>query len=179
MNETHKEKMMRKKMERKNRGSNDYPNTGSSNADNNEIFETMKIVSKGGGTVMINRINPKLNTSIVNDPNRIEIGKNLKSQFYNENEEMGLKEEFIGGFKTLRNDSFFASVILDKVSMNSIEKELKNDTGRFWHSTGDFTGIKHIAYWSGEYECFLAWRCIPENVNETSYGFSLDLTNVA
>jgi hypothetical protein len=180
-NETHKEKMMRKKMERKNSGTNGDTNTGSSNRPNDELLELMKMVSKGGGTVIINRPNsmPDLDTSIEFDPNRVVIGENLKSRFYNDNVEMKLEEEFIGGFKTLRNDPFFASVILDKGSMNGVEKELKNDTERFWHSTGDFTRIKHLTYWSEEYECFLAWRCVPENVEKTSFGYTLDLKEVA
>ena len=138
-NETHKEKMMRKKMERKNRGSTNAPSN-------------------------ITWITNQVGLPVEDDPNRVVIKDYLKSQFYKDNVELGLKEEFIGGFKTLRNDPFFASVISNKGSMKKIEDDCIN-RGHYFHSTGDFSGIKHIAYWSTEYECLLAWRLVPEGLN--------------
>jgi len=112
------------------------------------------------------------------DPNRVVVGDCLKSKFYENNVEMGLTEEFIGGFKTLRNDPFFTSVVLDGGSMKKIEDDCIN-RGHYFHSTGSFTGIKHIAYWSEEYGCFLAWRLIPNKLNKEPYGYSIDLKDVA
>jgi len=92
--------------------------------------------------------------------------------------ELGLKEEFIGGFKTLRNDPFFSSVILDKGSMKKIEEDCIN-RNHYFHSTGDFSGIKHIAYWSAEYNCFLAWKCVPKTLEKTPFGYTFDFSEVA
>lgn len=145
-NETHKEKMMRKKMERKNRGTINAPSN-------------------------INCITKPMGSSVEDDPNRVVIGENLKSQFSKKHTELGFKEEFIGGFKTLQNDPFFSSVDMDGMewTLRQVESGCINE-GRVFHTQGDFTGIKHIALWSEEYECFLAWRLVPKSLNILSMG---------
>ena len=152
-NETHKEKMERKKRERE---------IARERAD---AIKTMKDLTKNlGAELMISSRTPDTYSSVGEDPNRIVVSKNLKSKWYDHNVEIGFKEEFIGGFKTLRNDPFFMTTVSDKRSMKKIEHDCIN-RGHYFHSTGDFTGIKHIAYWSEEYGCFLAWRLVPERLN--------------
>ena len=71
---------------------------------------------------------------------------------------MDVKEEFISGLKTLRNDPCFLSVVLDKQTLKEIEEDcIKRN--HYFHSTGDMSGIKHTTYssytnlaWSVEYK---------------------------
>ena len=149
-NETHKEKMERKKRER--------------------TFATMQDFVEKTGALWINTSRtPDSYSSAFEDPNRVVMNENLKSNFYKKHIECGFKEEFIGGFKTLRNDPFFSSIDMDGMEMNfktlrQVESGCINED-RVFHTQGDFTGIKHIAYWNKEYKCFLAWRLIPEGLN--------------
>jgi hypothetical protein len=167
-NETHKEKMMRKKMERKH------------NRDRADAIKSMEMFP--AKDKFITSRTPDTFSSVNEDPNRVVIDDYLKSQFCKEHVEWGFKEEFIGGFKTLRNDPFFSSIDMDGMEMNfktlrQVESGCINES-RVFHTQSDFTGIKHIALWSEEYGCFLAWKLIPNKLKEEPYGYSIDLGDV-
>ena len=109
------------------------------------------------------------------DKNRVIINKDLKSKCYNDIIENEMKETFLGGFKTLHKDPFFASVVMDKSSLVALEKKLRKNTEQMFYSQGDLTGIRHHAYWSKKYKCFLGWRVVPSNLKEEPFGYSLKL----
>jgi len=116
----------------------------------------------------ITMINNYMGLPINEDTNRVEIGNNLVSKFSKENKELNLKEEFIGGFKTLSNDPFFKSVT--HTNIKDVENGLMNNPNTFFHSEGEVTGIKHIAYFDVMRGCFLVWRLIPNHlVNFNNY----------
>ena len=112
-------------------------------------------------------ISKPMGKSINEDDNRVVIGKTVKSKVFDMTQK-DYTEQFIGGFKTLSNDEFFNSVVPNKQDLIRIENEIKGNEERCFHTQGDFSGIKHIAFWSNEYNCFLAWKHTPKGLNVMS-----------
>ena len=112
---------------------------------------------------MFNTFLYEVGNPVSKDPNRVVVGQDVKSPYYDLHTERGFTETFVGGFKTLRNDPFFQSVVTNKKDFDKIEKDVMN--GNFFVSTGDFTGIKHLATFDVLRGCFLVWRVVPSNVN--------------
>lgn len=115
-----------------------------------------------------NRLNRKKNNFLTQSSS----GSDMKSPYYEDMKDVFV-EDFRGFQKDLRECGFWSSVQFETPStLQELMEECKKKPMDYAIiSMGDFTGIKHCAFWNEKLNCFVMWRHTPKRILDGSDPF--------